>query len=175
MIFLFETFIAPIRDFFEAGGDVLFGILFVTILMWTLIVERIWFYYFVLPAQARATEKEWNSRSDTHSWYARQIRQRMLSEVGVACRRYLPIIKSLMAILPLLGLLGTVTGMISVFDVMAFAGTGNARLMAAGVSRATIPTMSGLVAALSGLYFVTWLDQKSRTEVEKIEDMLAHH
>ena len=33
MIFLFETFIAPIRDFFEAGGDVLFGILFVTILM----------------------------------------------------------------------------------------------------------------------------------------------
>ena len=175
MIFLFETFIAPIRDFFETGGDVLFGILFVTIVMWTLIVERIWFYYFVLPAQARATEKEWNDRPDTHSWYARQIRQRMVSEVGVDCRRYLPIIKSLMAILPLLGLLGTVTGMISVFDVMAFAGTGNARLMAAGVSRATIPTMSGLVAALSGLYFVTWLDQKSRTEVEKIEDMLAHH
>jgi biopolymer transport protein ExbB len=175
MIFLFETFIAPIRDFFETGGNVLYGILFVTILMWTLIVERIWFYYFVLPAKARETEQAWNDRPDTHSWYARQIRQQMVSEVGVDCRRYLPIIKSLMAILPLLGLLGTVTGMISVFDAMAFAGTGNARLMAAGVSRATIPTMSGLVAALSGLYFVTWLDQKSRTEVEKVEDMLAHH
>ena len=51
MIFLFETFIAPIRDFFETGGDVLFGILFVTIVMWTLSVERIWFYYFVLPVR----------------------------------------------------------------------------------------------------------------------------
>jgi biopolymer transport protein ExbB len=175
MIFLYESLFAPIRDFFEAGGDVLFGILFVTILMWTLIIERIWFFYFVLPQRLKQTKKDWDDRSDTFSWYARQIRQKMISEIGVECRHYLQIIKALMAILPLLGLLGTVTGMISVFDVMAFAGTGNARLMAAGVSKATIPTMSGLVAALSGLYFVAWLEQKSSREVEKIEDLLAHH
>ncbi len=175
MIFLYESLFAPIRDFFEAGGDVLFGILFVTILMWTLIIERIWFFYFVLPQRLKQTKQDWDARSDTFSWYARQIRQKMISEIGVECRHYLQIIKALMAILPLLGLLGTVTGMISVFDVMAFAGTGNARLMAAGVSKATIPTMSGLVAALSGLYFVAWLEQKSSREVEKIEDLLAHH
>ena len=99
----------------------------------------------------------------------------MISEIGVDCRRSVPIIKSVMAILPLLGLLGTVTGMIGVFDVMAFAGTGNARLMAAGVSKATIPTMSGLVAALSGLYFAAWLERKSVTQVERLEDALAHH
>ena len=175
MIFFIENLFAPIRDFFEAGGHVLYGILVVTILMWTLIVERIWYFYFVLPERIRETKDAWNSRDDTYSWYARQIRQKMISEIGVECRRYLPIIKSLMAILPLLGLLGTVTGMITVFDVMAFAGTGNARLMAAGVSKATIPTMSGLVAALSGLYFANWLDQKSVREVEKVEDVLAHH
>jgi biopolymer transport protein ExbB len=174
MIFLYESLFVPIRDFFEAGGDVLFGILFVTILMWTLIIERIWFYYFVLPGRVKQTRKEWDTRADTFSWYARQIRQQMVSQVSVECRRYLQVIKALMAILPLLGLLGTVTGMISVFDVMAFAGTGNARLMAAGVSKATIPTMSGLVAALSGLYFVAWLEQKSNREVEKMEDLLAH-
>lgn len=175
MIWLNETFYAPIRDFFEAGGNVLFGILFVTILMWTLIVERLWFYYFVLPGRVRETQQAWNSRADTRSWYARQIRGMMISELAVECRRYLPVIKSFMAVLPLLGLLGTVTGMISVFDVMAFAGTGNARLMAAGVSKATIPTMAGLVAALSGLYFTAWLDTKSVREVEKVEDLLAHH
>jgi biopolymer transport protein ExbB len=175
MIFLQENLIAPIRDFFEAGGDVLFAILFVTILMWTLIIERLWFFYFVLPGRVKEVREAWDSRSDTFSWYARQVRQQLISEVGVECRHYLPIIKSLMAILPLLGLLGTVTGMISVFDVMAFAGTGNARLMAAGVSKATIPTMSGLVAALSGLYFASWLEQKSTREVGKIEDLLAHH
>jgi biopolymer transport protein ExbB len=175
MIFLQENLIAPIRDFFEAGGDVLFAILFVTILMWTLIIERLWFFYFILPGRVKKVTETWNARSDTFSWYARQVRQQLVSEVGVECRHYLPIIKALMAILPLLGLLGTVTGMIAVFDVMAFAGTGNARLMAAGVSKATIPTMSGLVAALSGLYFASWLEQKSTREVGKIEDLLAHH
>lgn len=175
MIFFQENLIAPIRDFFEAGGNVLFAILFVTILMWTLIIERLWFFYFVLPERVKQVTETWNARSDTFSWYARQVRQQLVSEVGVECRHYLSIIKALMAILPLLGLLGTVTGMISVFDVMAFAGTGNARLMAAGVSKATIPTMSGLVAALSGLYFASWLEQKSTREVGKIEDLLAHH
>ncbi|MGB5211826.1 MAG: MotA/TolQ/ExbB proton channel family protein [Gammaproteobacteria bacterium] len=175
MIFFQENLIAPIRDFFEAGGNVLFAILFVTILMWTLIIERLWFFYFVLPGRVKQVTETWNARSDTFSWYARQVRQQLVSEVGVECRHYLSIIKALMAILPLLGLLGTVTGMISVFDVMAFAGTGNARLMAAGVSKATIPTMSGLVAALSGLYFASWLEQKSTREVGKIEDLLAHH
>ena len=174
MIFLYESLFVPIRDFFEAGGDVLFGILFVTILMWTLIIERIWFYYFVLPGKVKEIEGRWNDRADTFSWFARQVRQQMVSEIGVECRQYLQIIKALMAILPLLGLLGTVTGMISVFDVMAFAGTGNARLMAAGVSRATIPTMAGLVAALSGLYFTAWLTQKSNRAVAKVEDVLAH-
>ena len=174
MIYFYETLFVPIRDFFEAGGDVLFGILFVTILMWTLIIERIWFYLFVLPRRIDGIKQAWEERSDNFSWYARQIRARLVSQIGVECRHYLPIIKALMAILPLLGLLGTVTGMISVFDVMAFAGTGNARLMAAGVSRATIPTMAGLVAALSGLYFASWLETKSRREVERVEDLLAY-
>ena len=80
-----------------------------------------------------------------------------------------------MAVLPLLGLLGTVTGMIAVFDVMAFAGTGNARLMAGGVSKATIPTMSGLVAALSGLYFAAWLEKKAGAQVDRAEALMVRH
>ena len=47
-----------------------------------------------------------------------------------------------------MGLMGTVTGMIEVFDVMAISGSGNPRSMAAGVSKATVPTMAGMVAAL---------------------------
>ena len=59
-------------------------------------------------------------------------------------------VKTLVALCPMLGLLGTVTGMIEVFDVMA-AGGGNTRGMAAGVSKATLPTMAGMVAAPLGL------------------------
>jgi biopolymer transport protein ExbB len=166
---------AAIRDFFEAGGGVLYGILFVTVLMWTFIVERLWYYFFQLPRRIDAVRSEWDARRDTTSWYAKQIRAALVSEIRLESRRYLLLVKTLMAVLPLLGLLGTVTGMIAVFDVMTFAGTGNARLMAAGVSRATLPTMAGLVAALSGLYFATWFEKKSRREVERVEDLLARH
>ena len=164
-----------IRDFFEAGGDVLYGILAVTILMWTFIIERIWYFYFVLPKQVERVRQEWDARSDTTSWAANQVRNYLISEVNIDSRRYLLLIKTLMAVLPLLGLLGTVTGMIAVFDVMAFAGTGNARLMAGGVSKATIPTMSGLVAALSGLYFAAWLEKKASIATERLEGLLVRH
>jgi len=79
---------------------------------------------------------------------------------------------ALVALLPLLGLLGTVTGMIEVFDVMALSGSSNARLMAGGVFKATIPTMAGMTAALSGLYFSTVLPRWSVRETARFSDEL---
>ena len=98
----------------------------------------------------------------------------MVSEVRQKLQRNVTMIQTLIAICPLLGLLGTVTGMVAVFDVMAFFGTGNARAMAAGVSKATIPTMAGMVAALSGVYFASNLDRKASVESEKLEDLLQN-
>lgn len=81
----------------------------------------------------------------------------------------------MIALLPMLGLLGTVTGMIEVFDVMAVTGSSNARAMASGVKQATIPTMAGMVASLSGMFFVNSLEQRSRREVEGVADKLEIH
>ncbi|MBT8136341.1 MAG: MotA/TolQ/ExbB proton channel family protein [Gammaproteobacteria bacterium] len=142
--------------------------------MWTLIIERAWFFLLDLPRRIHAVDQQWHGRSDQQSWSARRIRDAMISRVAIDVNRHLLLMKALMAVLPLLGLLGTVTGMIRVFDVMAVMGTGNARAMAGGVSQATIPTMAGLVAALSGLYFVTLLDRKASTSVERLEDLLSH-
>ncbi|MGW8369605.1 MAG: MotA/TolQ/ExbB proton channel family protein [Gammaproteobacteria bacterium] len=172
---LFQDAFISIRDFFEAGGNVLWAILFVTMIMWTLIIERVWYLYGVMPKTVKRVVEEWDSRKDTTSWYAKRIRDMMISEVSVEARQYLLMIKTLMAVLPLLGLLGTVTGMVQVFDVMAITGTGNARLMAGGVSAATIPTMSGLVAALSGLYLATFLENKANSAVDHVGDLLVHH
>ena len=52
-------------------------------------------------------------------------------------------------------MLGTVTGMIEVFDIMAITGTGNARAMASGIARATLPTMTGLFISIVGLFMLT--------------------
>ncbi len=80
-------------------------------------------------------------------------------------------IQACVALCPLLGLLGTVTGMIEVFHVMASSGTSNARAMAGGVSKATVPTMAGMVAALSALFVSFWLQRQHVRERE----LLAEH
>jgi biopolymer transport protein ExbB len=172
MFFLEAPFIA-IRSFFEAGGNVLWGIFAVTMLMWSLIIERVWFFRSVLPVEVQKRKAEWDARSDRRSWRAQRIRELLISEIKTEARRYLKIIQVLMVLLPLLGLLGTVTGMIQVFNVMAIAGTSNARLMAGGVSAATIPTMAGLVAALSGYYFAGWLQRKAEDEIKQVADLLV--
>ena len=174
MIWFYDA-LASIRSFLDLGGNVLYAIMLVLFLMWTFILERIWYFYRVHPEQKRAIVSDWEARADTHSWYAKRIREEMISNTSIALKSNIGLINALIAICPLLGLLGTVTGMVSVFDVMTYSGSSNARAMAAGVSMATVPTMAGMVAALSGVYFGTWLDHKASTETEALGDLLQAH
>jgi biopolymer transport protein ExbB len=171
MTFLVETWEALIA-FFETGGNVVVAIFWVTLLMWILITERLLFMRLVFPREVDGIIATWNARADRSSWIAQQIRREMLSKLWQRLNRSVPMIKTLVAVCPLLGLLGTVTGMIEVFDIMAIAGSGNPRAMASGVSRATIPTMAGMVAALSGLYFSVRLDRNTKKETRKADDRM---
>jgi len=174
MIWFYDA-ISSVQDFMELGGDVLYAIMLVLFLMWMFIIERLWYFYRVYPGEKRAIISTWEARADTQSWYAKRIRDEMISKASLALKRNTSLIKAFIAICPLLGLMGTVTGMVSVFDVMTYAGTSNARAMAAGVSMATVPTMAGMVAALSGVYFGTWLDHKATTKTEELGDLLQSH
>ncbi len=165
-------FLATIRDFIELGGDVLLVIALVTAVMWFLIVERIWYFRTAHRREAARVRDFWGARSDRSSWAAHHIRRLLISEVQMKLNRGLLLIKTLVALCPMLGLLGTVTGMIEVFDVMAIAGSGNARGMAAGVSKATLPTMAGMVAALSGMLFSIQLARFASQETERVADRL---
>ena len=162
-----------VQSFVEQGGDVLFLILIATFFLWSLIVERYW-YFFTQHRQIVAdTLDTWESRQDHHSWYAHKIRDQLISEVKQSANAGIGLIQVMVAIAPMLGLLGTVTGMIEVFDVMAITGSSSARAMASGVSKATIPTMAGMVAALSGIYFNARLTRRAEMEVGKVADMMV--
>ena len=142
--------------------------------MWILIVERLLFFQSSLKTQSRAALESWESRPERRSWAAHRIRESMISEFSMSADQSIPVIQTLVALCPLLGLLGTVTGMIEVFDVMAIAGNGNARAMASGVSRATIPTMAGMVAAISGLIFSVQIERFASDETERIADEMTN-
>jgi biopolymer transport protein ExbB len=161
------------RDFLETGGWVLIPIGLVTFVMWTMILERYWYLYTAHRALVRETLERWWERTDRSSWHAHQIRRAMIAQVSSAAGRTVSVIKTLVQVCPLFGLLGTVTGMIEVFDAMAVSGNSNARAMASGVSRATIPTMAGMVAALSGVILSHQLDRRTKVEAELIAEHLV--
>jgi biopolymer transport protein ExbB len=165
-------FLTAIRDFVETGGDVLLVIGAVTFVMWILILERWWFFRWIHREDAEALLASWAERVDRSSWSAHQLRRMLISEMEMKLQRSLIVIKALVALCPMLGLLGTVTGMIEVFDVMAISGSGNARGMAGGVSKATLPTMAGMVAALSGLVVSVRLERYSKSEVARVEQSM---
>lgn len=168
MIEFFET----IRDFTETGGVVLIAIGVLIFVMWIMILERAMYLHFAHKELKRETIDSWMSRKERSSWNAEQIRQANISRITIKLTGTIPIIQALVALCPLLGLMGTVTGMIEVFDVMAISGGGNARSMASGVSKATIPTMAGMVGALSGVFASAWLMRTSKAERTHLEDAL---
>lgn len=161
-----------LQAFVSAGGPVTLAILILTFFLWALILERAVYWLTAHGAVAARAKRAWNARSDRTSWFAQQYRTRLLSEARQESERFNQAIKVLVNVVPLLGLLGTVTGMVYVFDVMAVTGSSNARLMAEGISRATLPTMAGLFTSVSGVLFTYWYDRFAQKASMKLGDEL---
>ena len=174
-LYYYLPFLETIRDFLEMGGPVLKVIGALTLFMWMLIVERLVFMRTGYKRLVKNALVIWDRRADKSSWKAHQIRGRIISQVASTAENHLSLIQTCVALCPLMGLLGTVTGMINVFEVMAISGSGNPRSLASGVSMATVPTMSGMVAALSGVAMGAYLTNRARREREALTDHLEIH
>ena len=94
----------------------------------------------------------------------------ILSSTGPIYEKSISTIKLLAAVAPLLGLLGTVVGMIGTFQAITLFGTGDPKLMAGGISQALVTTMLGLIAAVPLLFVHNQLDTRSREIIQIIEE-----
>ena len=94
----------------------------------------------------------------------------ILSSTGPIYEKSISTIKLLAAVAPLLGLLGTVIGMIGTFQAITLFGTGDPKLMAGGISQALVTTMLGLIAAVPLLFMHNQLDTRSREIIQIIEE-----
>ncbi len=145
-------------DFMDKGGEVLWILAFHICILLVLIFYKALSFYLEAPIRIRNL-----ASLNKHNLFMPEHQEKFfLSKEKDFAKGGLSWISLMVQICPLLGLLGTVVGMVSVFDVMAFEGSGNARAMAAGISKATIPTMAGMVGALVGLYFENSVKLKSK-------------
>ena len=164
--------LADLQAFLGRGGPVLVVIMITTFIMWALILERLFYFNFGHNAVAQRAIDVWNDRKDKSSVLAHWVREKLVSEVRQQAEQNVGLTKAMVALAPLLGLLGTVTGMVTVFDVMALSSGSDAQAMSGGVSRATIPTMAGMVASLSGIIFTSSMDRTVNRKVQTTADRM---
>jgi len=189
---ILTNFSEQVLGYIEAGGVVMWPLAVLSLVMWWLIIERLVYigrlYRHPMSfSEAAACIRRGGISAGgcrtgaiirlTAAFLAvrsgdPELDCRILAEnvqhLNQTLTSRLALIGVLGAIAPLLGLLGTVTGMITTFDVMAVYGTGNAKAMAGGISEALITTQTGLLVAIPGLYMKSFLERRSRNLAGKI-------
>lgn len=172
MMALIDNFFPWFGDMIDLGGDILLLIVILAALMWALLLERFVFIGRVYPLMASEAISAWRARDERRTWHAQKFRIFLLHKANQLLQRNFGLVKTLIKLCPLLGLLGTVIGMLEIFDAVAITGGNNPRVTAGGVSKAIITTMAGMVVAISGLPFVGYLSRRVQTEKEKLAQNL---
>jgi biopolymer transport protein ExbB len=176
-------FFTDILDYLAGGGIVMIPLGIVSLWMWILIVERLIYFRSLKYASVSAHEilgvwkgKDAPARKGLRAGILRSFSQLrtgnstedkctlhlLIMRNRPALKRNIAIIGVLAGIAPLLGLLGTVTGMMTTFEVLGGYGTGNVRAMAGGLSEALLTTQTGLVVAIPGMFMAGFLNRRAK-------------
>jgi biopolymer transport protein ExbB len=181
-----------LEDYLAMGGVAMMPLVVVCLLMWTLIADRVLFFR-RLQRRDMTPRSAWKQirrermpdprqyggavtlitadflcRRGNDRAMDRHILDETIANLNRRLTGCLPVIGVLAAVAPLLGLLGTVTGMMTAFDVLSIFGTGNARAMANGISEALITTQTGLLIAIPGLYMQGFLHRRAKELQQRI-------
>jgi biopolymer transport protein ExbB len=149
-----------------AGGWLMAPILLCSTLAVAIIIERFWTLRKskVIPSGLSATVEDWAARDELDQRHLSQLRSGSREIIKEAVEdtgrhvvheleRFLNTLGTIAGISPLLGLLGTVIGMIKVFSAIMISGVGDANVLAGGISEALITTAAGLTVAIPSFFF----------------------
>ncbi len=181
-------------EYFRQGGFVMALLAATSLWMWGMIVERFFYFWRVerndvggedavdIVRRGRSVEawpgirgrllKKFQESRTGDSLLDRRIMEEHAMRARPRIRRFLPAIAILAATAPLFGLLGTVTGMIATFDVISIFGTGNAKALAGGISKALVTTQGGLLVGIPGLFMSSMLTRKAGVIERKLDETL---
>ncbi len=164
---MFDIYLDNLLLFFDRGGVVLYLVFAIALFLWALLIDRYIYLYFSYRRNKNHLMNEIKSQNFDKR-FKDEIKNYLVEDMKYKLNDGLDFIKTLIIVCPLIGLLGTVTGMIEVFDVMAIMGNSDVKSMANGVSMATIPTMAGMVVALSGILFEKKLESSIKYQTDKL-------
>lgn len=142
-----------LEELFVRGGPVLYLLFLLSGLIFYLLVDKYFFIFFKSKNFLISSVDDFSNEYSPSNTDYRFIQNTLISSVKREANKNIKILDGFIGMCPMIGLLGTVYGMIEVFEVLSFLGTGNPRAMSSGVAMATIPTMSGMVITVFGLYF----------------------
>lgn len=182
-------------DYLLQGGWVMSPLILCSVIMWTLIVERFYFFYGLGRYDIRIRDAIRTLQSGEPEQKGRGLRARILASflrerTGIPSldknilyhcalklkpqfHRHLAFIAVLASVAPLLGLLGTVIGMVHTFNVITLFGTGNVKGLSSGISVALITTQSGLIVAIPGLFLSGYLYRRAARFEMRLEEIAA--
>ena len=172
-ILLNNIFYAKTSALLEIGGIMILPLLALTLVMWILIAERCFYFIIKYPKVRKAELKIELRKKDERKLRNRKNRQgrfRLLQADTLT--RNLSVIRQCVTLAPLLGLTGTVVGMIEVFDVLNIVGAHNSRLIAKGFSHTTVPSLVGLAIAITGYFMFTILELFAKNELSRFKKHL---
>jgi len=171
----------------EQGGTVGYVILVLGLFAFLLSAER----YISLFLTERKVKKQLKSKEikddnplgrvlmvkEKHADIASDILELKLSKAILkempGITKGITFVKIISVVAPLLGLLGTVTGMINTFQAITLFGTGDPKLMAGGISQALVTTVLGLVVAIPTVMLFTWLNTRSKSILHILQEQAA--
>jgi len=151
------SLLLQLSSFFERGGPLMWLLALLSLLIWSGLLEQLFYLREISPKLSREAQKLAQQPAGLR---LEQLRRMLLSRAQNRLQRLLPVLRTLVVLCPLLGLTGTVLGMIQVFDSIAILGTAEPRAMSSGISAAVLSTMAGLMIALPGLYLVNLVEQR---------------
>ena len=180
-------------EYFRPGGFIMLLLVLTSLWMWGLIIERLIYFWKINRHDVDVKEAVniiYNQQESVqpvsgicrsmlnefiqHRTGDSPLDQRMVEAQAMRkkpqIRRFLTTITILAATAPLFGLLGTVTGMITTFDVITLFGTGNTNALAGGISKALITTQSGLLVGIPGLFIGRLLIRRAYTVERRLTE-----
>ena len=186
-------------DFFIRGGPLMYPILLCSVIGWAIFMERIVAFinvrrdlaplqkeihnYLQMDTAEKAVELCEQKKSPlakillvvlknrgSQRSYLKSLAEEVGEREAVALQRYLGLLGTIANITPLLGLLGTVLGMIKAFNVIATEGIGTPATLGGGISEALITTAAGLTIAVPMILLHRYLSSRSERLVLDLEE-----